>query len=52
MTSIFKKPNRDEATKPKHGKYPCDKCDGAIVTLGGKCETCGVKQNSKRRKKD
>ena len=43
--------NRDKKTEPKLGQYWCYACDAALVSKGGKCPRCGMRDESKRRKK-
>ena len=47
----LKNPNRDEQTKPKMGKFYCTSCDTNWVGKGEKCNVCGEKTKTKRRKK-
>ena len=48
---ITNKINRITKTEPKLGKFYCHGCDGNHISKGGKCEVCGCRDKSKRRKK-
>jgi hypothetical protein len=47
----MKKINRQNAKKPRQGKFWCLGCDRCLVYEWSKCKLCGTRNNLKRLKK-
>lgn len=49
----YVKTNREQAISPKaHTKHWCDYCDRSEVSNGEKCNSCGVRAQGNKLKKD